>query len=206
MKKLFEIGMATYCWATIVVQYILILTPEKLEKPGLWMHSVNYFLFMTVMSNILVALTMTAALLPKGNQLTQFFKRPQTQSAVLVYITVVFAGYHFLLADLFHHTGLNYWADMSLHYFIPLLYAVYWIFLNKKTELHFRLIGKWLIFPSIYLVFSMVRGAIDGYYPYPFLDFEKVGMEVFFISVGFLVLGYVLCSAVVIFVNSFRRP
>jgi hypothetical protein len=52
----------------------------------------------------------------------------------------------------------------------------------------------------------MVRGSIDGYYPYPFLDFEKVGMEVFFISVGFLVLGYVLCSAVVIFVNSFRRP
>lgn len=206
MKKLFEILMASYCWAALVVQYLLILTPEKLEQPGLVMHSVNFFLFMTVISNILVAITMTAIVLPKGNRLTLFFKQPQTQSAVLVYITIVFAGYHFLLADLFHHQGLNYWADMSLHYFIPLLYAVYWLFLCSKTELHFRMIGRWLIFPSVYLVFSMLRGTIDGYYPYPFLNYEKVGASVFVVSVGFLVLGYVLCSALVIFVNGFRRP
>lgn len=206
MKKLFEILMASYCWAALVVQYLIILTPEKLEQPGLVMHSVNFFLFMTVISNILVAITMTAIVLPKGNRLTLFFKRPQTQSAVLVYITIVFAGYHFLLADLFHHQGLNYWVDMSLHYFIPLLYAVYWLFLCSKTELHFRMIGRWLIFPSVYLVFSMLRGTIDGYYPYPFLNYEKVGASVFFVSVGFLVFGYVLCSALVIFVNGFRRP
>jgi hypothetical protein len=30
--------------------------------------------------------------------------------------------------------------------------------------------ASWLIFPAVYLVYSLVRGPIADWYPYPFLD------------------------------------
>ena len=38
-----------------------------------------------------------------------------------------------------------------------------------------RHVGYWLIFPLLYLVYSIARGALAGFYAYPFFDPAKSG-------------------------------
>jgi hypothetical protein len=52
----------------------------------------------------------------------------------------------------------------------------------------------WLIFPIVWVVLTLVRGAVDGWYPYPFLDpgnggYRTVAYHIGVILAGFLVIG-----------------
>ena len=57
----------------------------------------------------------------------------------------------------------------------------------------------WLVFPLVWIVVTLVRGAADGWYPYPFLDpanggYGTVAVVVIAITIGFLVLAAVTAA------------
>ena len=52
----------------------------------------------------------------------------------------------------------------------------------------------WLIFPLLYFAYSLIRGAIVDWYPYPFMDprlhgYGHVALNCLVIAVGFAVLS-----------------
>jgi hypothetical protein len=52
----------------------------------------------------------------------------------------------------------------------------------------------WLIFPLAWIGLTLIRGAVDGWYPYPFLDpdaggYRSVGYHVIAILAGFVVIA-----------------
>ena len=52
----------------------------------------------------------------------------------------------------------------------------------------------WLVFPLLWLVYTMVRGSIAGWYPYPFLDPAHGGYgQVAITSLVILVAGAAVC-------------
>ena len=56
-----------------------------------------------------------------------------------------------------------------------------------------------LIFPAAYLIYTMVRGSILGWYPYPFLNPAKVGLDgvtvhAIGIAVTFAIAGWCLLA------------
>ena len=58
---------------------------------------------------------------------------------------------------------------------MPPLYVFDWIAFVPKQSLQYRQIIAWQIFPIAYAVVVMLRGALTGYYPYPFLDAGTYG-------------------------------
>jgi hypothetical protein len=62
-----------------------------------------------------------------------------------------------------------------MHVAIPTLYVVYYGLDRSKGRLVWRDPLRWLIYPLIYLIYTMVRGAVDGRYPYPFINVAKIG-------------------------------
>ncbi len=62
-------------------------------------------------------------------------------------------------------------------------------------------IRSWTIFPLLYLAYTLIRGAIVGFYPYPFLNpahtegYFGVALYCVAILVIFLVLGWLLIAA-----------
>lgn len=61
-------------------------------------------------------------------------------------------------------------VDFVLHKLFPVIVVVDWIVDPPVTRLNFRQALVWLVYPLIWTGFTIVRGAIDGWYPYPFLD------------------------------------
>jgi hypothetical protein len=160
-------------------------------------HLINYFSFFTIETNLLVALVLTISC--ARPQAEQFLTTPSVTSALVVYIVVVGVVYAVLLRHLWHPHGLQLLADIALHDAIPLLYPFYWLAFLRKGSLRWSDPAWWLVFPVLYFLYSMLRGAAFGIYLYPFFDvaqlgFARVSMNGIGLLAGFFGLGVVVTA------------
>ncbi len=71
--------------------------------------------------------------------------------------------------------GLQLGVDNLLHVLVPIWFLIYWIAFVPKANLQWKNVFSWLIYPSIYCVYILIRGAISNQYPYFFIDAGKFG-------------------------------
>lgn len=147
-------------WAALGLQLVLMVRTYGAGE-GIW----RYFGFFTVLSNIGVAAIATAVAAGRENVLTGDRARLMGLTAI---VTVGFF-YSILLRSLWNPPGLQKLAGIGLHDATPILFALLWAMMP-----HGRLRAKdvaWaLVPPAVYLAYALVRGSVDGWYPYYFLD------------------------------------
>ena len=89
-------------------------------------------------------------------------------------MTVVGIVFHLLLRNT--DLGvLQAWVNVVVHYVMPAAVVLDWLLAPPGRRLT---VGDWWWcwpMPLAYLVYSMARGAIVGWYPYPFLRPELTG-------------------------------
>lgn len=56
-----------------------------------------------------------------------------------------------------------------VHLWIPLFIAAEWLFQPGRARITFRVLTLATTYPWAYVIVCMVRGEVDGWYPYPFL-------------------------------------
>lgn len=196
-EKAYRIVAFLFGLTTIITQYVIMM--QEPSGGEVVAKTIRFFSFMTILSNILTALVYILPIASANSKAGNFFSKPNTQSAVLVYIVVVCLGYHFLLAKIWKPEGLQYWVDKSLHYFVPIIYLLFYLIFVKKGTLAYGNIFKWLIFPAVYLVYAIIRGLFTGDYPYPFLDLDKHELSKVLSIVGVLFIAYTFISLAVVF-------
>lgn len=99
------------------------------------------------------------------------------------------------------------WANEVLHVGMPLFLALDWFVLRLadrgRPALPWRAILVALIFPVVWVTFTYVRGALTGWYPYPFLE-PSAGAAVIGGYVGGIAVFVVLLTALGILVSRSR--
>ena len=151
----------------------------------------RFFAFFTILSN-LVGVAAFAWLVVRGD-------RPRTRGlellrgAAVVYLTVTFFVVIFLLSGIDVQLQLV-WVDVVLHKVFPIIVVADWILDPPMTRLSVRDGLLWLAFPLAWTGVTLVRGALDGWYPYPFLDpanggYGQVAITAVAITAGFLVVS-----------------
>lgn len=147
---------------------------------------INFFSFFTIESNILAALVLLivgfGALAGAKAYRTFAFIR----GAATLYMVITGIVFALLLAGLEQRLQVTVpWINIVLHYIMPIVMLVDWLLFPPKFAFTFRQTLLWLIFPLLYLVYSLVRGPLVGWYPYPFLDASQIGwMSVAIMSVA----------------------
>ena len=82
-----------------------------------------------------------------------------------------------------------------LHEIIPIVVVLDWLIDPPAVRLTTRGALLWLLFPVAWIVYVLVRGALVGKYPYPFLDPANGGYaSVAAYCVGILVLMVLVCA------------
>jgi hypothetical protein len=150
---------------------------------------VNFFSFFTIENNILVfvVLLLSAIAVAMGKN----SKLDALRSATTVYILIVGIGFSVLLAGIegITLTAVQ-WDNAVLHYIMPVALLVDFLLDRPKRKLLFKQSLVWLLFPIIYVAYSLTRGALVGWYPYPFLNPDTKGYgAVAFTVCGLLVLA-----------------
>jgi hypothetical protein len=162
-------------WFALLLQLYLILAQSPDGALAMVGTVITYFSFFTILTNILVALVFTATAFASGATWVQFFRRPPVQAGTAAYIAIVGIVYQLLLRQLWNPQGMQWVADVLLHSVLPVGYVLYWLVFARKDGLHWKDAVGWLIYPAVYLVYVLARGAVSGLYPYPFMDVKVLG-------------------------------
>jgi hypothetical protein len=171
VKTYAAIGAVTG-WLTLLLQLYLIIINRTASIPET---VTRYFSFFTILTNILVAISFTTVYL-KGISITgSFFTRPKTLSAIVVYITIVGLIYNIILRFQWAPEGLAKLVDELLHSVIPTGFIIFWLVYVPKQYISWKNIFPWLIYPLVYLGYTLVRGTFANWYPYPFVDVLQLG-------------------------------
>jgi hypothetical protein len=178
-------------WFSVISQFYINIVNSSIPVAEV---TIRFFSYFTILTNILVALTFTIILLRPKSRLGGFFSQPRVSTAVTAYITFVWIAYNILLRHLWNPTGLQLIVDELLHSFIPILTILYWLIFVPKSELQWKSILPWMIYPLIYLLYILTRGALSGFYPYPFIDVNDLGYSKVFRNDAGLIMAFMLLS------------
>jgi hypothetical protein len=135
----------------------------------------NFFSFFTIQSNLLgiAALLLGAyAWCPDGGRAGIDLFR----GAATLYMVTTGIVFSLLLAGL-ENTQLTAvpWDNTVLHYVMPVVLAVDWLVDRSVEPIPFRRALVWLVYPIAYLAYTLIRGPIVDWYPYPFLNADEKG-------------------------------
>ncbi|MEV6334720.1 Pr6Pr family membrane protein [Nocardia vinacea] len=67
------------------------------------------------------------------------------------------------------------WINDVLHRILPIVMVLDWILIPVTLSITRALIGGWLIYPVGYGAYTLIRGPIVDWYPYPFIDPREQG-------------------------------
>ena len=90
--------------------------------------------------------------------------------------------------------GLQFVVDELLHSVVPVLFILFWFFFVPKDSLHWKGIFPWLLYPTLYCVFILVRGAFSGFYPYPFVNVTELGYGRVLLNAAGIVVVFLLIA------------
>jgi len=130
-----------------------------------------------------------------------------SKGSLIICLTVTFLIFHFVLRPMsFSMINAKYlmsWANIIVHYLVPILVIIDWLIFDKKGKLNYLDPFRWLLVPFVYWV-AVTLNAMFGYvypngskYPYFFLDIDKYDLfivirNVLFFSILLIILGYIL--------------
>jgi hypothetical protein len=131
----------------------------------------NFFGFFTIQSNVFDVIV----LLIGGVRLLRGIA-PSTgwtviRWALADFMVIVGLVYALLLAPLNAAGGVPLpWANTVVHVVTPLFALADWFVAPDRLRTPLRLTWVLLLYPAVWLTVVLVRGATDGWVPYPFLD------------------------------------
>lgn len=153
---------------TVVVQLVEALTREQQRATV-----ANFFSYFTIQSNLIVAVVLAVAGVIQLRRPDP--RRPEPRrldllrGAATVYISITGVVYALLLSNIDVNMPLP-WANVVLHYVVPVAMVVDWLLDLPERVIEFRTAVVWLAYPLIYLAYTLLRGPAVDWYPYPFLD------------------------------------
>ncbi|QIS05024.1 hypothetical protein F5X71_24300 [Nocardia brasiliensis] len=143
----------------------------------------NYFSFFTIESNVIgvVVLLIGGLRDPRGHRWQVL------RGAATLYLLITAVVYAVLLANI-DVMLTDRWINDILHRVLPIVLVADWVLVPSRVRVALspRLVALWLIYPLVYGVYTLIRGPIVDWYPYPFID--PRGQGYVSLTIGLIVL------------------
>jgi len=163
--------------ALVVLLGIIVQVIVSANAKGVHFHTpltrgLNVFAFFTIQSNLIVGVT-SLLLARNPNRSSTVFRAFRLTGVVSIAITGVV--FHVVLAKLLDLESWAFVADKMLHTVVPVLGVLGWLLFGPRGLTSRRILWLSVIFPVTWLVFTLIRGEIVDFYPYPFVDVAVLG-------------------------------
>ena len=168
-------AIAVTVWFALGLQFYLTMAAPPPGSPATAARAANFFSYFTITTNIAVALALTLVLIWPQTAWGRFFSRDPVQTGVALYIGVVEVTYSLLLRHIWNPTGAQKLADVLLHDVVPVAFVLYWLIFVPKAGLRWKHALLWLVYPLVYMLYTLTRGVATAWWPYPFVDATVLG-------------------------------
>ncbi|RZU19964.1 hypothetical protein EV645_2184 [Kribbella rubisoli] len=133
----------------------------------------NIFAYFTIQSNLILGGTALMLVLQPGRTGGELFKTLRLNGVLCIAVTGIVA--HTVLVGLVDLHGWAAVADFLQHTAAPIMGVLGWLLFGPRGLVDWRIVGWSIVFPLLWLVFTLVRGAFVGFYPYPFVNVDEHG-------------------------------
>jgi hypothetical protein len=200
-QRYFQLIIAIITWLALALQlYLQIMNRTTSVAEAI----VRFFSYFTILTNLLVAICFTS-LLSKKNKWYSFFSNNSVLSAITVYIFIVGLVYNLILRSQWNPQGLQLIVDNLLHSITPLLTLIYWFLHVSVRDVQWKQTTGWLIYPALYFVYVLIRGASSGFYPYFFVDVSKLGYQIALQNAGLVTVTFLAVSFLVLWLGKMKK-
>lgn len=175
----------------LITQLVLVFTGEAVlveeDPPTLGQRLLHFVSYFTVQANVAVV----ASVLPLVGE--PHHDAPGwrvLRLSALVGIIITGVVHWFLLRPLLDLTGWSYATDTLLHIAVPALAVVGWLAFGPRPRINGRVVVLAVVWPVAWLVYTLVMGAVTGWYPYPFVDVGQLGAVSVAVSCAVIAAGF----------------
>lgn len=186
-------GFISFC---VAMQYWLLVRGESVAEAI--STTVNFFSFFTILTNTIAAAALMVPVLAPRSGVGAFLERPTVRTAIAGYVVVVGVVYYVLLVGLSHRVGWPLFFEHMLHAVTPPLFVLDWLLFVDKRAVDWRVGLRALAYPLGYVGYTLARGAMTGWYPYPFLDVGDLGYAQVAVNIAGLIAAYLVLEAVLV--------
>jgi hypothetical protein len=153
---------------------------------------VRLFSYFTIESNLLIG-GVSLALAADPRRDGPVFRVLRLDALLCIAVTGIV--YNTVLRGLTTLTPSGAVANAMLHDLAPLLAVVVWLWVGPRPRVSARTVWWSVVYPIAWLAYTFLRGAATGWYPYPFLDVNVLGLggallNATLVAVVFLVLAW----------------
>ena len=133
----------------------------------------NFFSYFTIQSNLIAAAALIAAGVGVLSGRPTSERLDLWRGAATLYIATTGVVYSAMLAA--DEPSLLRWTNLVLHYAMPIALVVDWAAVRTSAPIAFRRAVVWIAYPAAFIAYTLVRGAVVDWYPYPFVDVADRG-------------------------------
>lgn len=157
--------------------------------------TLDFLSYFTIWSNVVVAVvaTLLAVRPDRDGRLLRVLHLD-----ALLMITITGLVYAVVLAPTAHLTGWQVPANALIHQVTPLVTLVAWLVVGPRGWIAWRTVPEALVLPVVWLGWTLLRGAVIGAYPYPFVDVVRLGYGRVLVNVVAITLLGVVLGAVLL--------
>ncbi len=161
----------------------------------------NFFSFFTIQSNLLAVTALFLLVIIRRSERTPLFDT--ARSAVVLYMAIVGIVFALLLSGLQEELQTTIpWVDFVVHKLMPVVLVVDWLLDPPRHRLPRWSAAAWLSYPFVWFLYTLVRGASVDWYPYPFVDVDKLGYGGVLVRSVFLFVGFAVAAVVVLLIGN----
>lgn len=203
--RLFAASAALLGWLGLILQLWITLQVRRAAGLDALGGIGNFLSYFTIWSNLLVSIALSCQALAMQSRLARILTRPRAMTGIASCIALVGLTYHAVLRGLWHPAGAQLLADSLLHSAVPALFLIFWWLFVAPANAGWRAALRWARAPAAYLVFALLRGGIDGFYAYPFIDAARLGYGRVFVNAVAVLLVFLCVAAVLIWLDKRKR-
>lgn len=185
--------VAIACWAGLILNFVATYRAGHDSVATLWILA-RYF---TILTNFFLAILMTWV---------AFGGRPSASMLGGLTLAILLVGvvYAILLKGMFELSGPAAISDFLLHDVTPAMMAAWWLLFAPRAKLRWKDALWWCAYPLAYLAYALVRGSMDGRYPYHFIDVPDLGWLQTALNAGGISAGFIIAGLGLIWIDSWR--
>ena len=157
--------------------------------------------FFTIQSNLLSGLV-SAQLAFKPDRDGRTWRA--IRLAALFGITVTGIVYSTVLAKIHEPNGFaETFVNDLVHYVVPIMMVVGYVMFGPRPRIDRATALRSLLFPVLWMTYTLIRGAVWKWYPYPFLDVPSHGYAKVFVNA--VIVTVVLAAVAALYTLADRR-
>jgi hypothetical protein len=164
-----EVAVLRVCRALLAPAALAAIGYDVAAGPGVT--DADYFSYFTVLSNLFAAAMLLHGALRPARERSHTVELLRGASVVYIFTTGIV--YLLLLSG---HAPAYPWVNAILHYVMPVAVTLDWLLDPPRVRLDLvRTLVLWMAFPVLYIIYTLARGAIVGWYPYFFVNPHRGG-------------------------------